>query len=258
MMRPRTGILALVAGVALLLVFSVGGKAFALASTAGSETSILWQQASGSGNSAEPQAEQPIGTAATEQVETSKIADEKDAYLQSPSVRMFGRAFGMKQERAATVFQLLNFLVLTVLVIWFLARSLPKVFGQRSSGIRKQLVDARRATEEANQRMHAVEQRLAKLDDEIAAIGLQAEKISEQDAERLKTSAEDEKNKIVAAAEQEIAAAAANAQRQIRQFAAELAIDQAARRIAISAETDRLLVQSFAGRLVGDDKAGQN
>ena len=257
-MRIRTGILVLAAAAILPLGYPVASQAFALTSTAGAVSSSTMQQASASGKQAGSQAEQPVGVAATEQVETAKVADENDAYLHSPSVRMFGKMFGMTQETAATAFQLLNFLVLLALVIWFLARSLPKVFGQRASGIRKQLVDARRATEEAKQRMNSVEQRLAKLDDEIAAIGLQAEKTSEQDAERLKAAAEDEKNKIVAAAEQEIAAAAANAQRQIRQFAAELAIDQAAQRIAISAETDRLLVQSFAGRLIGDDKAGQN
>ena len=52
---------------------------------------------------------------------------------------------------------------------------------------------------------------------------------------------------------------AALAQRQIQQYAAELAIDQAARKLVITAETDRLLVQSFARRLTGDDsKGGKN
>jgi len=45
----------------------------------------------------------------------------------------------------------------------------------------------------------------------------------------------------------------------LQQYAAELAIEQAARKLVISAETDRLLVQNFARRLGGDDsKEGQN
>ena len=45
----------------------------------------------------------------------------------------------------------------------------------------------------------------------------------------------------------------------MRQYAAELAIDQAARKLVVTAETDRLLVQSFAQRLTGDDsKGGKN
>ena len=70
---------------------------------------------------------------------------------------------------------------------------------------------------------------------------------------------EDEKKKILAAAEQEISAATMQAQRQIQQYAAELAIEQAAKKLVVSAETDRLLVQGFARRLAGDDsKEGQN
>ena len=59
--------------------------------------------------------------------------------------------------------------------------------------------------------------------------------------------------------EQEIAAATIHAQRQIQKYAAELAIEQAARKLAISAETDRLLVQNFARNLGADEsKEGQN
>jgi F-type H+-transporting ATPase subunit b len=45
----------------------------------------------------------------------------------------------------------------------------------------------------------------------------------------------------------------------LQQYAAEMAIEQAARKLVVSAETDRLLVQGFASRLTGDDfKKGQN
>ena len=87
----------------------------------------------------------------------------------------------------------------------------------------------------------------------------QAEKDSAHDEQRIKASVEEDKQKILAAAEQEIAAATALAQRQIQQYAAELAIDQAARKLVVTAETDRLLVQNFARRLMGDDsKEGHN
>jgi len=47
--------------------------------------------------------------------------------------------------------------------------------------------------------------------------------------------------------------------KQIQQYAAELAIDQAARKLVVTAETDRLLIQSFARRLAGDEsKEGHN
>jgi len=185
--------------------------------------------------------------------------DENDAYLHSPSVQKLGAIVGLNAEQAATVFTVLNFVVLAVLVGWFLAKTLPKTFRDRNTAIQKDLVDARTATEEASARLSSVEERLSKLDNQIAALRAQADKDSAHDEQRIRASIEDDKQKIVAAAEQEIAAATALAQRQIQQYAAELAIDQAARKLVISAETDRLLVQSFARRLTGDDsKGGQN
>jgi F-type H+-transporting ATPase subunit b len=186
-------------------------------------------------------------------------ADENDAYLHSASVRKLGAMVGLNTEQAATVFTVGNFLVLAVLVGWFLLKTLPKTFRNRTSSIQKDLVDARTATEEASARLSAVEDRLSKLDEQIAALRAQAEKDSAHDEQRIKASVEDDKQKILAAAEQEISAATALAQRQIRQYAAELAIDQAARKLVVTAETDRLLVQNFARRLMGEDtKEGHN
>ena len=178
--------------------------------------------------------------------------DENDAYRHSTVVKLIGEKLGMNPEQAATVFEVTNFLVLAVLVGLFLARALPKTFRNRTSTIQKQLVDARMATEEATARMNSVEDRLGKLDEQIAAMRREAENDWSAEEQRVKASVEDEKQKILAAAEQEIAAATAHARRQIQQFAADLAIDQAAKKLVVTAETDRLLVQRFARRLGGD------
>ena len=120
-------------------------------------------------------------------------------------------------------------------------------------------MDARTATEEARERLSGVEERLGKLDGEIAAMRALAEQDAARAEQSIKATVEDEKIKILAAAEQEIASAASHAQKQLQQYAAVLAIEQAAHKLAISAETDRLLVQGFAQRLTGDDpKKGQN
>jgi F-type H+-transporting ATPase subunit b len=185
--------------------------------------------------------------------------DENDQYLHSPTVRALGAKFGLSPEQAATTFTFLNFVVLAGFVGWFLAKALPKTFRNRNTAIQKDLVDARTATEQASARLSSVEDRLSKLDSQIAAMRAQAEKDSAQDQQRIQASVEEEKQKILAAAEQEITAATALAQRQIQQYAAELAIEQAARKLVVTAETDRLLVQNFARRLTGDDsKGGQN
>lgn len=186
-------------------------------------------------------------------------ANENDEYLHSPAVRKLGAMIGLNTEQAATAFTVANFVVLAVLVGWFLLKTLPKTFRDRNTAIQKGLVEARTVTEEANARLSSVEERLSKLDEQIAAMRSQSEKDSAADEQRIKASVDEEKQKILAAAEQEITAATALAHRQLQQYAAELAIDQAARKLVVTAETDRLLVQSFARRLMGDDsKEGQN
>jgi F-type H+-transporting ATPase subunit b len=185
--------------------------------------------------------------------------DENDAYRHSPTVKAIGAKLGLDPEQAATVFTVLNFAVLAILVGWFLLKNLPKTFSDRNAGIQKQLVEARSATEEASARLNSVEARLGKLDEQIAAMRAQSEKDSVLDEQRIKASVEEEKKKILSAAEQDIAAAATQARRQIQQYAADLAIDQAAKKLVVTAETDRLLVREFARRLVGESgKEGQN
>lgn len=188
-----------------------------------------------------------------------EVEDENQAYRHSSMVQSFGKMLGMDAEKAATTFTWVNFLVLAVLVLWFLAKALPKTFRDRNTAIQKHLVDARTATEEASARLNSVEDRLGKLDGQIAAMRAQSERDTAADEQRIKASLEDEKAKILAAAEQEIAAATLHAQRDIQKYAAELAIEQAARKLSISAETDRLLVQNFARRLgVDESPEGQN
>jgi F-type H+-transporting ATPase subunit b len=205
----------------------------------------------GDGQRSSPEAQSPE--------KNKQEVDENDAYLHSPSVQKLGAMVGLNAEQAATAFTVANFLVLAGLVGWFLLKTLPKTFRDRNTAIQKDLVDARTATEEANSRLSSVEERLRRLDEQIAALRAQADKDSALDEQRIKASIEEDKQKIIAAAEQEIVAATALAQRQIKQYAAELAIDQAARKLVITAETDRLLVQSFARRLTGDDsKGGKN
>lgn len=186
-----------------------------------------------------------------------EIKDENDEYRHSPMVQKLGRIFGLDAEQAATAFTLINFLILAIAVGYALLKLLPKTFAARTSAIQKQLVDARTATEEASARLNSVEARLAKLDDQIASMRHQAEDDAKKEEQRIRANVEEEKSKIVAAAEAEIQAATASARRDIQQFAAGLAIEQAARKLVVTAETDRLLVENFARHLTGDN-GGQN
>lgn len=191
-----------------------------------------------------------------------QVKDENDEYRHSEMVRKLGAMIGLNADQAATAFTVFNFVILAIALGYGLLKSLPKAFRNRTSAIQKQLMDARAATEEAAARLNSVEARLSKLDGQIAAMKTQALTDSENDEKRIRAQVEEEKGKIVAAAEAEIQSATALARREIQQYAAELAIDQAARKLIVTAETDRLIVESFAHRLgagFGDkDKGEQN
>ncbi|WP_263411326.1 F0F1 ATP synthase subunit B family protein [Terriglobus tenax] len=206
-----------------------------------------------------PAATQGVPRTAPEDQKSEKkeVENENDAFLKSPMVVKLGHALGMEPETAATVFQVLNFAILAIAVLYGLMKALPKAFRKRSEDIGRQLNEARSATEAANARMSAVEARLAKLDGELSALRSQAAAEAAAEEARLRAQLEDEKHKIVAAAEQEIAAASSHAQRAIKEFAADLAISQAAQKLQVTAETDRLLIRSFAERL-GGSNGGQN
>lgn len=188
---------------------------------------------------------------------TEEVKDENDEYRHSAAVQKLGKMFGLDAEQAATAFTVFNFAILAIGVGFVMLKTLPKAFRNRNSRIQKQLVDARAATEEASARLNSVEARLSKLDDQIAEMRSHAEADAVKEAQRIRASVEEEKSKILASAEAEIHAATAAARRDIQQFAAGLAIEQAARKLVVTAETDRLLVENFARQLTGNN-GGQN
>ena len=180
----------------------------------------------------------------------SAAADEEepsdDVYRHSASVRMIGRWLHLDQESAARLFEYLNFAVLAGAVVFALLKILPKTFRQNKVDIQHRLLDARTATEQAHERLSAIEQRLARLDEEILAISKQAEKDSVEDEARIKSSIEAERRRIVDATTKDISAAASAAQRDLKRFAAGLAVDRAGQKMSLTEDDDRALLQEFA------------
>ncbi len=80
--------------------------------------------------------------------------------------------------------------------------------------------------------------------------GAEREAIAEE--ERVRAAAEDDKRKVVDAAESEIAAIARSARHELKSFAASLAVDLASKRIKVDDNTDQALVRQFVGRLGKD------
>jgi F-type H+-transporting ATPase subunit b len=180
----------------------------------------------------------------------------EDVYRHSGSVKLLASWLHLDKETAARLFEYLNFAVLAGAVLFALLKFLPKTFRANREDIQHRLVEARTATQQANDRMAAIEQRLARLDEEIAAIAKQAEKDSVEDEARIKASIETERERIVEAVSRDIAAASSAAQRDLKRFAAELAVDRATQRIALSEDDDRALVQEFSQSLAQQARNG--
>ena len=98
-------------------------------------------------------------------------------------------------------------------------------------------------------RLSSVEARLAKLDEQIAAMREQAEAdlARERAAHPGQPSKKRRRRLLLLPRRRSVRYDAAR--REIQNYAAELAIEQAARKLVVTAETDRLLVESFARRL---------
>jgi F-type H+-transporting ATPase subunit b len=128
-----------------------------------------------------------------------------------------------------------------------LFRWLPKFLRNRKEKLRSDIESARRVTEDANSRLSAVEAKLASLDEEIRKFRAEVEAESLADEKRIKASLGDASAHIVESAEQEIGQAAAQARRGLRNFAADLAIEHAAKQMVLTPETDRALIAEFVG-----------
>ena len=224
---------------AALLALTLAAPAVHAQETAPASPSVA------SGQKSEPEAIPANG----ENPERKEAEGGEEAFRKSPSVIKLGHMLGMQPATASAVFEWFNALVLFAAVGYGLAKALPKAFRARSEGIQKNIVEARVATEEAKARLAAVEGRLSKLDGEIASLRAENETAAAEEEARIHAHAEDEKKRIIEAAEQEIAAASAAATRDLRAYAAEIAVDRAAAQLNITPEDDRLLIESFAGRI---------
>ncbi len=194
-----------------------------------------------------------------EKMDAPESNSEEEGYRHSSSVQFVARLMHTDTETAAKIFEDINAAIIWIAIIWFLVKVLPKTFRSRSELIQKELVNARSATEDAQQRLSAVEARLAKLDSEIEAIRKQAEHDSADDEKRIKASMEEERKRIIESAEQEIEAFGLAAQRDLKHFAADLAVERALQQIHLGVDADRILVQNFAADLAGtQSKGGKN
>jgi len=202
----------------------------------------------------------PASATAPDAKQQPALSDEEkqnNAFrLEGPVVKWTSRTFNLAPEKTAKIFDIINFLIVFLAIGVPLFRFLPKFLRTRREKLSSDIASARKMTEDANSRLSAVEARMARLDDEIKKFRAEVEAESLQDETRIKSTLAEESARIVESAEQEIGVAAAQARRSLRNFAADLAIEQAAKQLVLTAETDRALIAEFVGDVVRNSAGG--
>lgn len=186
--------------------------------------------------------------------ETREAAGEDDtaAFKKSVSVQWLARLTGGNVEHAYWLALILNFAVVFGVLYWAGKKYLPGAFRNRTASIQKAMEEARRASEDANRRLAEIELRLAKLGEEIKSLTATADREIAEEEARVRAAAEEEAQRIVEAAGQEIDAAAKAARRDLTSYAADLAVSLAKRQIHVDQNTDEALVRQFSSRIAGE------
>jgi F-type H+-transporting ATPase subunit b len=187
----------------------------------------------------------------------SKVAEEEEEnaeFKYSGIVLKVAKATGLSKEAIYWIFMIINFAILASGLGWVVKKVMPQGFAPRTAQIQKGIEEARKASAEASARLSEIEERLSHLGEEIAALKATSEADFSVEEQRIKAAAEEDARNIVVAAEQEIAAAARVAQRDLKSFAAGLAVDLAEQKIKVDDATDKALVTGFATQLGKDGK----
>ncbi len=200
-------------------------------------------------------------------IDNPEAEDSVNVYRHSATVQKLAGVFGLPVETMARIFEVTNFALLMIVLVWGVMKLLPRLFPEltfraRTERIRTDMERARVATEEANRRLASVEERLSRLDSEIDTIRTQAEHETVLEEARLRAALEQEKHQILETAAADISAASKNAQNQLKRMAADIVIEHARRQIAVTPEADRSLVEGFladvAAHSPGNTSGGVN
>lgn len=201
---------------------------------------------------------QPSGSADSKAQPSQE--EQEQAFLHAPIVQSLARVLHLNIETTIVLLLGINFAIIFFGIVIPLSRVMPKLFRKRSENLSHDLQTAREATTDAQSRLSAVEAKLAGLGEEMQKFRAQVEQDSLEDEKRIKASLSEESARIVAAAEQEINVAAAQVRRGLRDFAADLAIEQASKQLSFTPETDRALIAEFVAGVSADaaGKGGRN
>ena len=168
---------------------------------------------------------------------------------------LFGATAVYAQEKAEEpiskdemlVWKWANFIILAAGAGYLLGKHLPTFFKTRSEDIQKDITEAQRQKLAAEKRSAEMDARLQSLGADIENFRAQSKIEMEQEATRIREETARQIEKLQKQAEQEIESAGNLATRELREYAAKLALDLAEQRIRtrLDANTEAGLVDDF-------------
>jgi F-type H+-transporting ATPase subunit b len=148
-----------------------------------------------------------------------------------PSLQAAEPAGGEAAAEPLAFWKLVNFLLLAGVAGYFIYKKGGPFFAARNEALRRNLEEAAREKRYAEARFAEVEQRLARLGDEIERMKTKARQESEAEGERIRAEIERDLAWIREQTEREIDASAKAARLELRAYAADLAVNLAEKRI---------------------------
>ena len=140
-----------------------------------------------------------------------------------------------------------NFVILAVGLGYLVNKHLPPFFRSRTAEIQQGITEAQQVKRDAEARAAQVEARLQKLGEEIDQFRTQSREEMQQEGERIRQETAKQLGHLEHQARQEIEAAGKVARRELKDYAAKLALDVAEQRVRarLNAGTETALVDGF-------------
>ncbi|MEK6325721.1 MAG: F0F1 ATP synthase subunit B [Acidobacteriota bacterium] len=148
-----------------------------------------------------------------------------------------------------TLWRVINLLIFVIFIVYILRKKvrIGQVFDDRAASIVKELEQAKRDKQEAQERLQELEARLGRLDQEVAQIRAEAERESAREAERVHQTAAADAEKIRQTTQREIEGAMKAARNELRAFVADqsVALAEGIIRREIRPEDNSRMVNKF-------------
>jgi F0F1-type ATP synthase membrane subunit b/b' len=168
----------------------------------------------------------------------------------------FAEEGSAESAEPSAVWKWANFAILAAGLGYLIAKNLPAFFQTRTSSIQKGIAEAQQAKLDAERRAAEMEARMSALGSDIERFRTQAAAEMEQEGQRIRRETAEQIQKLERQASLEIESAGKWAQRELRAYAATLAVDLAEQRIRtrLDAGTEAALIDDFVKDLAKESK----